>query len=183
MARIRANIRTFVLLQELEESKRELEKMAVTDGLTDIFNHKHVHKLLEDHVEAAKERQHSLSVIMLDIDHFKWVNDAYGHQTGDKVLVKIAAVIKASTRKNDILGRYGGEEFLIILPETDKEQAGKVAEQLRSQIEGLSFTNGLKVTVSGGIAELDGESAMNLVSRADSLLYEAKRNGRNRIQV
>jgi diguanylate cyclase (GGDEF)-like protein len=120
---------------------------------------------------------------MLDIDHFKKVNDTYGHQAGDKILVKVCKITKFNLREVDILGRYGGEEFMVILPNNNIHNGYLVAERIRKSIEKQNHIKDLKVTISGGIVELKEENGKELVEKADNLLYKAKRNGRNRIEM
>ncbi|MCA1949157.1 MAG: GGDEF domain-containing protein, partial [Treponema sp.] len=125
-----------------------------------------------------------LSVIMLDIDNFKRVNDTFGHRTGDEVIQSVANSIMANIRKTDVAGRYGGEEFLVLLPETDLKAARVVAEKIRSTLNQLSFaTSALSVTISAGVAEAEkGETFEALITRVDTKLYQAKRNGKNRVE-
>ncbi|HPN82157.1 MAG TPA: GGDEF domain-containing protein, partial [Spirochaetota bacterium] len=127
---------------------------------------------------------HKLSVVMFDIDHFKAVNDTWGHQIGDQVLVEFARLLMETARNCDIVGRYGGEEFFVILPETDLDAAMVFGNRLRERLEETRFPGmpELVVTVSGGAAEWKGGGHLMLVKQADHLLYRAKENGRNRIE-
>jgi diguanylate cyclase (GGDEF)-like protein len=162
-----------------------MKQMAVTDGLTELYNHNHIFQKLEEEVDKSKRYGNPLSIIMFDIDFFKSINDNYGHQTGDNVLKEISRTIKNSIRKIDIPGRYGGEEFLVVLPQIDLENACTTAERIRKNIESLQpDKTGVpgNVTISGGVVSLNHETALQLVEKADKLLYKAKENGRNRIE-
>lgn len=182
MARLRTNMRTFLLLQELKEKNTELERVVEVDGLTSLYNHKSVVERLDYEVKRCKRYKRKLSVVMMDIDKFKNINDTYGHQFGDTVLVKISELLRKNVRINDIVGRYGGEEFILIFPETDLEGAILITEKLRRTIQNTEFgTEGLEVTISGGIAELDNEDSSILIKKSDECMYKAKKMGRNRI--
>ncbi len=184
MARLQASARMLLLYRELEEKNRRLEELVVRDSLTGLYNHKHIIDRLAEEVEKAMRYQHTLSVVMLDIDHFKNVNDTWGHQAGDRVLVAFSRLLAESARNCDIVGRYGGEEFLVILPETDLEAASVFGNRLRERFGEMQFDENedLSVTVSGGVAEWKGGGHLMLVKQADHLLYRAKANGRNRIE-
>jgi len=172
--------------EKIDASRRRLERKqnfaATTDALTLLRNR---HFLLESGnylIERAKRNQECLSVMMLDVDHFKYINDNYGHQAGDEVLQILAATIRASIRKDDISGRYGGEEFVVLLPCTDLSGAMLLAEKLRQSIATQLFPIDKAVTVSIGCAELKKNEVLNgLLSRADHFMYQAKMNGRNQI--
>lgn len=172
--------------EKIDASRRQLERKqnfaATTDALTLLRNR---HFLLESGnylIERAKRNQECLSVMMLDVDHFKYINDNYGHQAGDEVLQILAATIRASIRKDDISGRYGGEEFIVLLPCTDLSGAMLLAEKLRQSIATQLFPIDKAVTVSIGCAELKKNEVLNgLLSRADHFMYQAKMNGRNQV--
>ena len=166
----------------LEEKNIELEQLSITDRLTGLYNR---HKL---DVHLVREKQRSdrynrpFSLVIMDIDHFKSVNDRFGHQTGDDVLRQMGSLIKKSIRSSDIPGRWGGEEFLIICPETDRQGAQTLAEEIRKNIQAVSFLSDTTITISGGVAEYElKEDSEKLVKRADDNLYKAKHSGRNRI--
>lgn len=169
-------------LNQLEEKNKMLDKITKTDGLTQLYNHKYIYERLEQEILKAKSFEKGLSIVMFDIDHFKHINDNYGHQEGDKVIVAVANTLKTQCRKYDILGRYGGEEFLAILPNTNIDGAMLTAERIRKRVEMLEFDSGIKITISGGVAEYNDENALTLVKKADNLLYVAKESGRNRIE-
>lgn len=183
MARIKANMRTSLLMKELEAKNRELSELVVRDSLTKIFNHKYLYERLENEIREAVRYKRPLSIAMFDIDDFKKINDTYGHQAGDAVLASVSDAIVASVRDVDIVGRYGGEEFMIIFPETMYAEAVLTSGRVRAGIEALAFPGkDIRVTVSGGVAELGKrEEALDLIERADARLYEAKRQGKNRI--
>jgi len=168
--------------EELEKEKKLLEKMAITDDLTQIFNRGHILSRLNDEIKRSERHHGNLSVVMIDIDRFKLINDIYGHQTGDKVLKQIADTLKKSLRETDMLGRYGGEEFLAVLPETDLNNAFYAAERMRKKICELQWKEAdLHVTISCGIAEFKiKEKDFELLRRADNLLYKAKAEGRDK---
>jgi two-component system cell cycle response regulator len=182
IARLNANLRTYRLLQELKQKNLELEEMCKLDSLTKLYNHQYTYERLEEEIQRAKRYKHTLAIIMIDIDNFKQVNDIYGHPAGDEVIIKVSRTLRNICRTTDILGRYGGEEFLILLPETDLDDGIKLAERLRTQILALTYSReNLRITISGGVAALVNQSALDLVKEVDSLLYEAKNSGKNKI--
>lgn len=167
------------------EVNNRLQRRSTTDGLTGLYNHKYMYENLAKEIKRYEEKEGYISIIMFDIDHFKKVNDIYGHQYGDKVLERVAECIKTQAGSKDIIGRYGGEEFLVILPEQNLENAYEIAENIRKGIKNLIFGNEeLKVTISGGVAQLETgvETPEKMVKKADELLYKAKANGRDRIE-
>lgn len=169
---------------QLEKLNRLLVTQAVTDELTGLYNRRYIVTSLEREIERAERYLQPLTVMMLDLDRFKKVNDSYGHPVGDQVLVTAAAIIRSNIRKIDIAGRFGGEEFMVILPQTNLSDSTVVAERIRQEIEQCPFTSkDIHVTISIGICEYAGEDMNQLVSRADELLYLAKNNGRNRIET
>ncbi|MEA2101058.1 MAG: diguanylate cyclase [Thermodesulfobacteriota bacterium] len=179
----RMNKEMHQLTQELKQRNSELEQISITDGLTGLYNHKYIINRLEQEISHAKRYSTALSTAMFDIDHFKQVNDKYGHQTGDKVLKEIASAIVSQLRKVDLAGRYGGEEFMLILPNTQRQRAMIVAQRIRQHIEGLEWGHeGMSITISGGVSTLKNEDIGQLIMKTDNLLYQAKTNGRNRIE-
>jgi diguanylate cyclase (GGDEF)-like protein len=170
------------LLMELEQKNEELERLAVTDSLTGMYNHKYIIDRLSQEVAKAKRYQIELSIVMFDIDHFKNINDTYGHQVGDDVLFKVTSTIKSRIRETDIAGRFGEEEFLVILPNINLDNSCIVAEKIRACIQDLKWKHDkLQVTISGGVAGFSGENMTELIKKADINLYKAKEGGRNNI--
>lgn len=169
--------------EEAEEALESLHHMAVTDGLTQILNRKKITEVLGTEINIAIDYEKKLSILLFDIDFFKKVNDQFGHLAGDQVLVDISKNVSSGLRKTDYFGRYGGEEFLVIMPKTDLETAYFFANMIREKIEKMSwdFSDGFTVTISGGVVENEGEDINMMIHRADSLLYYAKENGRNKI--
>lgn len=172
---------------QLESQRRILADLAMRDGLTKLLNHRTFYTLLEKEVARTRRYEKQLSLLMLDIDHFKRVNDTYGHVAGDMILAGLSGVVSDQVRNVDSACRYGGEEISVILPETGMEAAALVAERIRSAIEGQRFDIGqgqsIAITVSIGVASLPAQetSVEKLVAVADKALYEAKEGGRNRV--
>lgn len=174
-------IEKFVSLGIDITAKKELEKLASIDKLTDIYNRRMIDEFLQIEVDIAKRYIKDLSIIMLDLDHFKEVNDEFGHISGDRVLREVCKIITTNLRKSDIFGRYGGEEFLIICTETNNDSTFILAEKLRKAIEKYNFEEIGQKTISLGIASLeDNDSIKSLVEKADKALYKAKNTGRNK---
>jgi diguanylate cyclase (GGDEF)-like protein len=170
--------------QELQQANLELLRLSSTDALTQINNRVKLDALLSEEMARASRYQRSFSVILLDIDHFKKVNDTHGHLVGDAVLVRVATVLRENIRKSDAVGRWGGEEFLLVLPETDLHMACVLAEKLRLAIAETDFpTVGHKTCSFGLTAFIPGDSVTSLIERADGALYEAKRQGRNQVRA
>ena len=165
------------------------KKLSVTDGLTGISNRPNMEQVLRSEFERSMRYGAPLSVVLLDVDHFKGVNDTYGHQKGDEILVAFASLLKKFCRANDTAARYGGEEFLMILPQSNAQGAFKIAERVREEMMKLNFTgneSNFSVTTSGGVVELDRDfikSTDQLVTMADQALYEAKNSGRNKTVI
>jgi diguanylate cyclase (GGDEF)-like protein len=186
-------LRNVQLQQEIEERKKAqaaLELLATQDGLTGISNRRHVLELGSRAFEQAQRYRRPLTAIMLDIDHFKEINDTFGHSAGDKILAQTAARMQMVLRKVDILGRYGGDEFIIFLPETSQEGARRLAERLRESVSYQHEFNGgqsVEITVSMGICSTYGAAASltldELIRRADQALYSSKQSGRNRVSI
>lgn len=168
----------------------DVREMAITDALTGLFNRRGLFQLGEREVTRSQRFQHPLAAVMLDIDHFKIVNDTYGHATGDGVLTVLAACLRGQVRNVDLLARYGGEEFTILLPEIELKKALTAAERVRKAVAGLEIPASpdsatLKITVSLGVVMLTPETPdlAGLLERADQALYKAKRKGRNRVEA
>lgn len=169
----------------------ELEKLATTDSLSGAFNRRHFSQCAEKEIERARRYGHALTLMVLDIDHFKNINDSHGHHTGDEAIRAVAATCRTTLRRIDCLGRMGGEEFAVLLPETALEDAGLLAERLREKLAQLRIpsenpqNDDVSLTVSIGVSLWKGgeDSLVSLLQRADSCLYDAKREGRNRVMV
>jgi diguanylate cyclase (GGDEF)-like protein len=165
----------------------EVQRLAVTDDLTGVHNRRHLFELAEHEFRQSQRYHRPLAAIMFDLDRFKDVNDTYGHGVGDEVLRAVAGHCRKLIREVDVLGRYGGEEFAVILPETDLKAAIEVAERFRSTVAArpLETSRGpIEVTVSAGVAEIhrDMIDVHSLIDRADAAMYFAKRTGRNRVE-
>lgn len=164
----------------------KLEKLAITDGLTKLYNLRHFYNQLEVEIGRCGRYNQSLALLLLDIDNFKVYNDLYGHLEGDKVLVRIGQIIKSCIREIDSAYRYGGEEFTVILPETNGQKANNVAQRIRTAVELESFIpepgKVVTITVSVGVTEyFKREKLSTFVQRADQAMYNAKADGRNKI--
>ncbi|MCG8619153.1 MAG: transporter substrate-binding domain-containing protein [Desulfobacterales bacterium] len=171
-----------VMRDQLEEKNIALEELSVTDKLTGIYNRMKLDSAVTEEIGRYERYKHPFGIILLDIDHFKSVNDTYGHQVGDKVLQEIARLLTTYTRKSDLVGRWGGEEFLIICPEIDNEKLTSLSEKLRRIIATHSFPIVSSQTASFGVASYkESESANTLIHRADQALYHAKNSGRNKV--
>lgn len=186
-ARVRAALRIKKVYDELKEKAVFLEEKAMTDELTSLYNRRYIKQRLIEELARAKRFKTSISCLILDVDQFKSINDTYGHLQGDLILKEFAAVVKSLMRSIDIVGRYGGEEFVVILLQTDIEGAKILAEKIRKSVENYNFpgpTEAIKLTTSIGIAsfiEEEIEDADALFYMADHALYKAKEMGRNRV--
>ncbi len=179
-----ARSRLSQLNSELEQKNNQLQTLAVTDNLTGLYNRHKLDDILIAAITEAKRYHNHFSVALVDIDHFKRVNDTYGHQVGDSILVSVAAIMRRRVREADIVGRWGGEEFIIIMPHTSLEQAAMVLDQLRAQIAHSDFDPVESLTVSLGLANsADYSSQESIIAAADEALYRAKGNGRNRLEI
>ena len=170
----------------LTEKNKELELLSITDSLTGLYNRKHFMEVLGKEVTRAKRHKHPLSVMMIDIDHFKKYNDTFGHQAGDNLLKKIGGIFMESLRSVDYASRYGGDEFIVLLPEVGSGGVFEVAERIRERVDAEALSSDaerVSVTVSIGVAAFPehGENAETIIASADGALYHAKRSGRNRV--
>ncbi len=167
---------------QLALKNKELARLSTTDTLTGIPNRLQLNRLFKKEIDRSTRSGRAFSIILLDIDKFKCVNDQFGHQVGDATLISIAKLISEIIRKTDMVGRWGGEEFLVICPETEPDGAVILAENLRAQIEAIQFPFKKTLTASFGVSGFSpGDSPESLTKRADSALYEAKRKGRNQV--
>ncbi len=175
-------ILTFTDITPLAEERRQLILRAATDALTGIANRAGLDEILSREVHRTERYDAPLTVVLFDIDRFKAINDTHGHPAGDTVLIALARLVAGHVREHDTLGRYGGEEFLVVAPQTDPDEGQQLAERLRAAIEAAFFPAAGRVTCSFGVAtRLPGESVKDLVARADAALYAAKEGGRNRV--
>lgn len=170
------------LNNELAEANALLIQQATTDGLTGLMNSRHFHTVLASQFAFSRRQGSSLSLVMVDVDRFKQFNDTFGHQEGDEALISVARSLRANARDYDLVGRLGGEEFAIILPDTDRDAALLVSERLRESIEKAKWPL-RRITVSVGVTTMDGETrnSRELLEQADKALYQAKRRGRNSV--
>jgi diguanylate cyclase (GGDEF)-like protein len=165
----------------------EVEQLAITDPLTGLYNRRYFTERVQEEMERSRRLNHPLTVMMLDLDHFKRINDTYGHATGDEILILTAAVLEKSLRKIDFAARYGGEEFLVLLPETDLEESLVIGERLRIKVAEEPFETSvgrIRITLSIGVASFTGNANLSveeLISWADHEMYAAKHEGRNRV--
>lgn len=186
-ARVRAHHNLALLIHELEESRRSLNAQANTDALTRLTNRRSFFLRAGEAIELMRRHRQPFSVLMIDVDHFKSINDTYGHQCGDQVLIQVAEILGNNIRTNDILARIGGEEFAIAAPYSNRLAAVVLAERLRKAVESAVFLNNdvrVPITISIGVAAQDKNLPVTidqLLARADARLYIAKRRGRNRL--
>ncbi|RMG93612.1 MAG: sensor domain-containing diguanylate cyclase, partial [Candidatus Dadabacteria bacterium] len=169
---------------------KELRRLSITDGLTGLLNRRYFQERLAEELDRASRHSHPLSLILIDIDHFKHYNDTNGHPAGDKALVLLGRILRASVRAIDVVSRFGGEEFAVILPETRKREAVEIGERIRREVEAFYFPGeerqpAGKLTISMGVAAFpeDARDLRGLIQRADRALYLAKARGRNRIEA
>ena len=186
-ARVRVGRRIVDLHREVQDKNRQLEDMALTDSLTGLPNRRAIDFWASRELSAAVRHDFPIWVVMADLDHFKSINDTYGHDAGDSVLKSFAEILKSNTRSSNICGRLGGEEFLVVITHVEKENAAIAIERIRKQFAAQKFTNGGRTfgaTASFGIAGIRATARPDfndLVSRADAALYTAKSQGRNRV--
>lgn len=179
-------IMKFLSGSDMEAQYHEtIYKMTIVDGLTGVNNKRFFLDAMDREIPRARRHQRPLSLVMMDLDHFKGINDTFGHLAGDFVLKEFAQLVKARLRPDDILARYGGEEFAVILPETDREGAHKIADELRALVAAHRFEferEPVRVTLSCGVAQLaEGWDVLHFVKAADDRLYFAKNSGRDRV--
>jgi two-component system, cell cycle response regulator len=185
LARVRAGVRIVQLQKALLDTNRRLEELSLTDSLTHVANRRAFDDRLEDAFEHAKRYERPLSLVLVDIDHFKSINDTHGHDAGDRVLRRVADVLAENSRHTDFVARIGGEEFAVLLPEIALFEGMQFGEKLRCNIAIAPFSTG-PVTISIGIANMPHSrviSSAELFRAADQALYRAKANGRNRVEM
>ena len=188
LLRLRRVLKERQLSSERTRMMQKLQKLATTDGLTKLYNSRSFYSQLELEVDRYNRYKHPLSLLLLDIDNFKDFNDNFGHLEGDKVLVRFSQIIKSCLRTNDSAYRYGGEEFTVILPETNGDEAKTVAQRIRSSLETEKFKpipdRNAKITISIGVTQyFPKEELSAFIRRADKAMYLSKKNGRNRVTV
>ncbi|MDL1969001.1 MAG: diguanylate cyclase [Deltaproteobacteria bacterium] len=167
---------------------KKLQELAITDGLTKLYNSRYFYKQLDSETDRSKRYNHPFTLLFMDIDHFKHYNDTYGHLEGDKVLARFGKTIKSCLRKMDTAYRYGGEEFVVILPETSRDEVMAAAKRIKKAIENEKFSpqsgKPISITISIGVTEYcRGERISTLVQRADKAMYLSKQKGRNQIST
>ncbi|MFK5891988.1 MAG: diguanylate cyclase [Pseudomonadota bacterium] len=194
LARVKRELKMQALIHDLEASQEELKILASTDPMTKLYNRRYFSKISEHILNLAKRDDTYISIMMLDIDKFKNVNDTCGHKVGDDVIITLASSLQQFTRKSDIVCRFGGEEFLILLPKTNIDGAVVIAQNIREAVESLVVNiecdekpqgdKELKITVSIGVSQINNKEDINIeasIKRADMALYKAKKSGRNRV--
>lgn len=175
--------------EDLERANEKLHSLAIRDGLTDLFNHRHINEIIDQEIRNSALEDSDLSLIFVDVDNFKTFNDEYGHQHGDIILRELASLMRDNVRNKDIVARWGGEEFVVLSPNTDEAVAISLAESLRKTIAehtfiGDSETFDMTITISAGVAcNQSHKSKAALIEAADAALYDAKENGRNQVRA
>ena len=188
LARVKIHLKIKTLQDNLKETNQRLLELSQTDPLTELYNRRHMMTTLAAEFDRSNRSGSPFALVMIDLDHFKRVNDVYGHQQGDVVLQSTSMVIQAQLRQYDTAARFGGEEFTLLLPETSLDEAVLVAERLRQGISNIQFSGSisdLEITASFGVAAIP-HSKINtiedLIRLADKAMYMAKENGRNRVE-
>jgi diguanylate cyclase (GGDEF)-like protein len=177
-------MKTCSSIVSIMQERKALRRLSMTDKLTGLWNRVKLDKLLISQTAAYHRHAETYCVMLLDVDHFKAVNDTHGHNAGDAVLVELANILKSSVRANDIVGRWGGEEFMVLLSKSDAAKAEVVAEKIRNSVMEHDFPEVGNITVSIGVCEVSQElSVLKMIDRADQALYKAKENGRNQVCV
>ncbi len=170
--------------QQVRLSNERLRHLAIRDGMTGLFNHTFMEQLIGDAINRSKRSGNPLSLLMIDVDGFKQINDRFGHNTGDQVLVHLTRLLQGSKRVTDYLGRWGGDELILLLTDTNLQGAGRLAEKLRDQVDSHIFPGPAHLTISLGASEyLEGDTLAGLIARADKNMYHAKHLGSNRVHI
>lgn len=169
--------------QQVRSTSDKMRRLAIRDGMTGLFNHSFIEGLIGDAINRSRRSGDALSLLMIDVDNFKGINDRHGHNTGDEVLVQLARLLQVNKRSTDYLGRWGGDELILLLTDTDLQGASTVAEKLRQIVHHHVFGTDLHLTISLGASEYSPQDTLSgLIGRADANLYRAKRAGRNRLE-
>ncbi len=168
----------------VRQSNEKLQRMAIRDGMTGLFNHTFMEQLIGDAINRSKRSKNSLALLMIDVDFFKQINDTFGHNTGDEVLTHLAKLLESSKRSTDYLGRWGGDELLLLLTDTNLQGAAYVAQKLHHLVSHHTFPHHRPLTISLGVSEYQGQDTLvEFIGRADRALYDAKHLGRNRVEI
>ena len=179
-------MQSYTMQHELQaqHSNEKLYRLAIKDGMTGIFNHTFMEQYIADAINRSKRSKNPLALLMIDVDFFKQINDNFGHNLGDEVLIRLAQVLSSSKRSTDYLGRWGGDELILLLTDTNLTGAANLAEKLRRLVEDHTFPHSRHLSISLGVSEYrDGDSQASFIERADAAMYRAKRGGRNRVEV
>ncbi|MBT8119394.1 MAG: GGDEF domain-containing protein [Gammaproteobacteria bacterium] len=174
----------FKLIDNEEQLQEKIKRLSEEDYLTKLYNRRKIHEIIEAEIKRSRRYNSDFAVLLLDIDNFKNINDTHGHNSGDKVLVKLSNILRHNIRESDLASRWGGEEFLVICPETTADGAISLAEKIRHNIEKSTFEEAGTVTASIGVAGIQqGDNVNSLISRADQALYSSKHAGKNRVTM
>ncbi|MFA5341590.1 MAG: diguanylate cyclase [Clostridia bacterium] len=178
------HLKLFIKEKEITELSKKLKIMSQTDDLTGVYNRRKITEVIEDYIKISKKYNKSFCIAIIDIDHFKNINDEYGHNTGDDILYYFTSNLKFLIKSTDILSRWGGDEFIMLMPNISQQEAYDLLEYLRQETEKYDFPKMGKVTFSAGICDYCGEEEMKiLISKADTALYVSKKDGRNRVTI
>ena len=178
------NIKMYAEIKKRKKAEKKLEDNANKDPLTNIYNRRKLSRIFEIEKLRASRYKHDLSLIFIDIDNFKVVNDTYGHDLGDKVLIKFSEILKKNIRKTDYLSRWGGEEFIILLTETNASHAALLAEKLKDIIAESPFSHKKRITASFGVSQyLYDDQEKDVFKRADNAMYYVKEHGKNAVKI
>jgi len=170
-------------LLKILQIKKTIEEMSITDYLTKLYNRREIESVIETEITRADRYSTNFSIVFIDIDKFKNINDTFGHNVGDDVLVELSKILKLKSRKTDTVGRWGGEEFIIVCSETDIDGAFDFANNLRETIENHKFLTVKQVTISCGISQYEKTDTLSsVIAKADGALYQAKETGRNKVE-
>ncbi len=188
LARVRTQLQIQMMIKKLKQSEEEMRVLATIDSMTGVFNRRYFSEISERILALSRREASTISIIMFDLDKFKTINDTYGHKVGDRVIISFTNLLKKYFRSSDIIARFGGEEFIVLLPNTDIDGATIVAEKVRKSVEDMEIvldnSKVIKITVSSGVTQVNIEcdnAIEQAIQNADIALYEAKNSGRNRV--